>query len=234
MAHDVFISYTTANKAVADAVCHHLEQARIRCWIAPRDIIPGESWPKAIPPAIAASRLVVLIFSSQVNQSEFVVKEITLAANAKKVILPFRIEESLAQGELEFLLVNTHWLNAMTRALDEHIHELVGVTRGLLAGTVAPPTKAGEVPFAYHLLRYADLGLTGLLYLTSAFLLLLAVGMTQREIYLLGALPALLGIALPVLRYRFRTLPLRARVLGKGLAGALGLGLAVVCYLMYL
>lgn len=44
MAHDIFISYSTQDKAVADAVCATLEKNKIRCWIAPRDVIPGMSY----------------------------------------------------------------------------------------------------------------------------------------------------------------------------------------------
>jgi hypothetical protein len=35
MLHGVFISYSNKDKAVADAVCHALEDRKIRCWIAP-------------------------------------------------------------------------------------------------------------------------------------------------------------------------------------------------------
>jgi hypothetical protein len=38
LAHDVLISYSVTDKGAADAVCHRLEAARIRCWIAPRDV----------------------------------------------------------------------------------------------------------------------------------------------------------------------------------------------------
>ena len=41
MLHDVFISYSSRDKVIADAVCHFLEQGGIKCWIAPRDIAPG-------------------------------------------------------------------------------------------------------------------------------------------------------------------------------------------------
>ena len=44
MAHDVFISHSSKDKQTADAICHYLEQNGIRCWIAPRDILPGEDW----------------------------------------------------------------------------------------------------------------------------------------------------------------------------------------------
>ena len=42
MPHDVFISYASEDAAPADAVRAALEGAGIRCWIARRDIMPGE------------------------------------------------------------------------------------------------------------------------------------------------------------------------------------------------
>ncbi|PYI97443.1 MAG: hypothetical protein DME98_08235 [Verrucomicrobia bacterium] len=44
MAHDVFISYSSEDKLAADALCGALEAARIRCWIAPRDVVPARSY----------------------------------------------------------------------------------------------------------------------------------------------------------------------------------------------
>lgn len=38
---DVFISYSSKDKSVADAVCHVLEENKIACWISPRDVIAG-------------------------------------------------------------------------------------------------------------------------------------------------------------------------------------------------
>ena len=52
MAHDVFISYTIADKVVAEAVYHRLEEAGIRCWIAPRELGFGD-WGAAIVDAIS-------------------------------------------------------------------------------------------------------------------------------------------------------------------------------------
>jgi len=44
MAHDVFISHSAQDKAIADAVCAALENAAVRCWVAPRDVQPGRSF----------------------------------------------------------------------------------------------------------------------------------------------------------------------------------------------
>jgi TIR domain-containing protein len=41
MAHDVFVSHSEKDKAVADAVVARLEAESVTCWTAPRDIVPG-------------------------------------------------------------------------------------------------------------------------------------------------------------------------------------------------
>ena len=46
MAHDVFISHSSKDKPIADAICANLEGTGIRCWIAPRDIAPSEVFPR--------------------------------------------------------------------------------------------------------------------------------------------------------------------------------------------
>ena len=50
------------DKAAADAACATLEQAGIRCWISPRDIVPGMDWSESIINAIERAKLMVLIF----------------------------------------------------------------------------------------------------------------------------------------------------------------------------
>lgn len=52
MAHDVFISHSSKDKQVADAMCNKLESSGIRCWIAPRDILPGMDWTESLVKAI--------------------------------------------------------------------------------------------------------------------------------------------------------------------------------------
>lgn len=56
MAHDVFICYSTLNKTIADTVCTIPDQHGIRCWIAPRDVEPGDTWASTVIDAIGASR----------------------------------------------------------------------------------------------------------------------------------------------------------------------------------
>jgi hypothetical protein len=135
MAHDVFISHSTQDKVVADAVCAALEAEKIRCWIAPRDIKSGESWAEAITKALKSSRLMVLIFSDHSNQSKQVANELTLAVNAKAVVVPLKIEDIPPTHIMEYYLTGAHWLDAMNPPTEEQIKQLVEtVKRNLVSG----------------------------------------------------------------------------------------------------
>lgn len=138
--HDVFISYSSKNKKVADAVCARLETAGIRCWIAPRDIPPGTEWGESIIDGIRGSRLLVLIFSEDANASPQVRREVERAAGNNLPILPFRIEDVELAKSLEYFISNQHWLDAMTPPLAGHIDRLTeAVQRQLGREAPAPP-----------------------------------------------------------------------------------------------
>ncbi|MGD0795870.1 MAG: toll/interleukin-1 receptor domain-containing protein, partial [Dehalococcoidales bacterium] len=93
MAHDVFISYSSQDKAVADAVCATLEGRKIRCWIAPRDVLAGQPYAESILNGINKSRVFVLVFSSDSNLSQQVLREVERAVSKGIPILPFRIAD---------------------------------------------------------------------------------------------------------------------------------------------
>ena len=127
MAHDVFISYSTKDKLIADAVCASLEAAKIRCWITPRDILPGQDWAESIEGAITKCKILVLIFSSYSNDSKQVAREVALAFNSEVTVIPFRIENIEPKGAMKYYLLNTHWQDALTRPLENHIKKLIEV-----------------------------------------------------------------------------------------------------------
>jgi TIR domain len=81
MAHDVFISYAAQDKATADAVCATLEAPGICRWIAPRDILPGTDGGEAVIEAIYTSRVLILVFSSNANDSHQLKREVERAVS---------------------------------------------------------------------------------------------------------------------------------------------------------
>ena len=134
MAHDVFISYSHKDKPIADGICANLENAGVRCWIAPRDIAPGQDWPTAISNAIAASRIMVLVFSANSNSSNDVGRELILAANNNLIIIPFKLDNITPEPGKQYYLARTHWLDAMNPPTQEQVNKLVGYVKSFMFG----------------------------------------------------------------------------------------------------
>jgi WD40 repeat protein len=188
MAHDVFISYSNRDKPIADGICANLEAAGVRCWIAPRDIAPGEAWPAAISTAISHSRVMVLVFSSYSNNSDDVSRELILAATNKLIIIPFKIEDVVPQPGMQYYLAQTHWLDAMNPPTREQIHILVEtVKKNLLAPEIpaAPPVTPSTGEKAAQPLRTKKLKpwmlLTGVSLLVLVIIALCAGGLALRN-----------------------------------------------------
>jgi hypothetical protein len=140
MTHDVFISYSSKDKPIADGICANLEAAGTRCWIAPRDIHPGEDWPTAITTAITHSRVMVLVFSADSNSSKQVGNEISLAFNNNLIIIPFKIENIEPEPGKQYYLGRTHWLEAMNPPTAEQIQILVERVR-----VIVPPLELNTI-----------------------------------------------------------------------------------------
>jgi hypothetical protein len=129
---DVFISHSSKDKTVADAVCAILENSGVRCWIAPRDILPGENYGEAIVNALNKCRILVLVLTAQANQSRHVIKEVERAVSKGSVVVPLRIQDMQPHGALEYFLSAEHWLDAITPPLQAHLEKLVSTVKAIL------------------------------------------------------------------------------------------------------
>lgn len=134
--HDVFISYPSQDKVSADAVCHGLEARGVRCWIAPRDVIPGSDWQTSLLDAISDAKATVLVFTSHTNSSDHIKREITAAFEGGAVVIPFRLENVTPQGALRYHLTGVHWLDAFSGELEPHIEQLASTIKRVLARPV--------------------------------------------------------------------------------------------------
>ena len=74
----VFISYASQDTAVADALCAALERTGIACWIAPRNVVPGDFYADSIVQAINACKVLVLVLSDSSINSPHVVRDIDI------------------------------------------------------------------------------------------------------------------------------------------------------------
>ena len=134
MSQQVFISYASADKAIADRICGALESVGVSCWIAPRNITPGIDFPSAIVEGISAAHAFVLVLTEHAAASPHVLSEVGHAFNGKKRILPFRIWQAVLPEDLEYFLSLTQWLDAPDGCTDQNVKRLVEATQAALAG----------------------------------------------------------------------------------------------------
>jgi hypothetical protein len=150
MAHDIFISYSTKDKPTADAACAMLEAAGIRCWIAPRDISPGAEWGDSIIQALSKSRAMVLVFSSNANESPQIRREVERAVSKGIPVIPLRIEDIAPTHSLEYFIGTVHWLDALTPPLEGHLRRLADTVTALLNPGGSVPKIPEPVPPPPH------------------------------------------------------------------------------------
>ena len=132
MAHDIFLSYSHKDKSVADAICSVMEKKGISCWIAPRDINPGVPFAEAIIDGITGAKVFILVYSSNSNHSQQVIKEVDRAVHHGLAIIPFRVEDVPMSKQLEYYISDVHWLDALVPPLERHFDRLYRVVRLLL------------------------------------------------------------------------------------------------------
>lgn len=137
MSHEVYICYDEMDQITADAICHVLEENKIKCWMKTRDLGVNHIV-EEIMEAINEARAIVLIFSDHSKNSNYVNSEVDIAFTENKPILVFKIDESKLDGSLEFFLSNKHWLEAYPNP-EVQFGKLVRDTSKLLGKPVPDP-----------------------------------------------------------------------------------------------
>jgi len=132
MKHDVFISHSTVDDALAKQVCAVLEGKGVPCWLGQRDIMPGKNWGESIMEALDACRTVVLILTSKAIGSQHVVREIERAVDRRLPIVPFRVEDVKLRGALEYFLSTEQFVDAVTPPVEDHIESLASAVQAQL------------------------------------------------------------------------------------------------------
>ncbi len=136
----MFVSHASKDAELAQRICELLEARGIRCWIAPRDIVPGHDYGEEIIRGIEGTVATVLILSENANTSTFVKKEIERAVSKSKPVFPVRVREVMPGPGLELFVSSAHWIDAWQPPLEAKLDQLAQSIQPLLG-----PASSGEV-----------------------------------------------------------------------------------------
>ncbi len=134
MNYDVFVSYSRSDETFAIALKDILEKKGVRCW-RDREGIGIAKWAGKIVEAIDSVSFIVLIFSSNAQNSENVLKELTLAAENHCTVIPVRIENVKPAGDFRYHLATPNIIDIFDNEsgyldeVSEQIKDLVTSSR---------------------------------------------------------------------------------------------------------
>lgn len=122
---EIFISYTSHDKNIADNLCSKLEKRGMKVWYAPRDI-SGNDYATAIVKAISKCTHFVTIISKNSMMSQHVLNEIDLAFNELNRnirFLPLRIDIEELRPAFSYYLSRQHWMDAHIPPIEKRLEE---------------------------------------------------------------------------------------------------------------
>jgi len=130
MVGKVFISYASRDAGIAQRLCAGLETAGLPCWIAPRDVLAGESYAAAIVQAISCCRMLVLVLSRNAIESPHVLREVERASSKRRPVLSVRMDATELPPDLEYFVSANHWLDASDGSIEGILPALIETVRG--------------------------------------------------------------------------------------------------------
>lgn len=152
-AHEVFISFSFKDQAIAETIVNQLlNKYHISCWICTQDIRAGENYKKIIVKAITDAKVLLMIQSESSMRSTEVPKEVSIALNKNKTVIPFVIDNSELSEDLEYDLLTVQRIDARRPTLDERIQELAKQICSVLGRPFEMDSEEGTGPSKRKLL----------------------------------------------------------------------------------
>ena len=154
MTPDVFISYSRENQQEVIKLVEYLRAQGVAVWMDESDIHGATMWTKEIVEAIRASSVFILAISRHSTGSKNVVKELALASEREKIILPIYLEQCDIPETMEYQLAGIQ--NIALYTLDkgkacEFVHQTIrrlgvgqAAEEGQALGQAEPAPSAGH------------------------------------------------------------------------------------------
>lgn len=140
--YDVFISYSSKNKPVADEIFGLLSAEGFNCFID-SECLRDTDWAGQLYEAVENSRAFVLIVSNEMNESNEVLKEVLLATKHSHFIFPFFIDDVKLESRFEYHLAPFQWIKGVIPPHTLIYESLISRVRDALQGSL----KDGNINF---------------------------------------------------------------------------------------
>ena len=125
MAAEVFISYSSRDRERVTPIVEQLESHGISVWFDQQGIEGSDLWRSEIVKGIEVCKVLVLMASETAVASENVVKEVSLASDRKKRLLPIFLEAVEIPETLQYQLAGIHHITYYSGEEGQNINRIL-------------------------------------------------------------------------------------------------------------
>ncbi len=111
MSAPIFISYSSKDQDIAETICKALESRGQNCWISCRDVRAGDNFQEAIVRALRTAKVMLLVFTSNANNSDEIKKELVLAGRHHVTVVPVRVEDVVPNDAFTYEFATRQWID---------------------------------------------------------------------------------------------------------------------------
>ena len=150
MPEEVFISYGSADRGRIQDLVSRLRQAGVTVWIDEAGIEGAAMWSEEIVGAINHCKVLILAISSNSTKSKNVVRELALASEEEKTILPVFIEPTEIPESMKYQLAGIQRVEYFAGNEEEAIGSVLrALSRlGITTNDTAQDQALGQAPTA--------------------------------------------------------------------------------------
>lgn len=142
----VFVSYSSTDRARALALANRLEAAGLAVWLDRHAITGGASWSAAIAEGIRHCTVFAVLCSRAAMGSDNVRRELQLAMEERKPLLPLLLESVEQPAAVRYILAGSQWVELLDRPEDRWMSDVLRALAGLGLPAAERLTEAVAAP----------------------------------------------------------------------------------------
>jgi hypothetical protein len=122
---DLFVSYSRHDQKQVLALTKLLEQRGLKVWIDQQRLDGASLWPKEVTEALLRAKVFVLVISKASVVSNNVIRELSLASEESKTILPLQLEQVEIPSSIRYQLAGIQYLVFNPRNPQENADQII-------------------------------------------------------------------------------------------------------------
>jgi hypothetical protein len=149
---DLFLSYSRVDRPLAEQFVKTAAARGVNVWYD-EDIEGGRDWRERIVAALGSAKALVILFSEHSNDSRQLIKELAVADNMRKQVIPVLISNCEPKGPYLYELASRNWIpiypnpeSKLAWLIDKLVTEQEPRGVGLLSAVPAPCDNHSSFP----------------------------------------------------------------------------------------